>query len=457
MSLPPRIHLIGVGGAGMSAIAKLLVGLDHQVTGSDLRGGTALDMLTDLGLDVWPGHRPERVAAADLVVASSAVPENDPELVAAAEAGVPVWRRPRLLDEMTELFPTIGPTGTHGKTTTTALLVTALRAAGVDPSFVVGGELVDLGTNAHLGADDLFVLEVDEAFGTFDQLSLQGLIVTNVEQDHMDHFGSSDHLEESFVTVMRRVKGPVVACLDDPGSARVAARTGAVTYGTHGDAKWRMVEFEAGNGGCAFRLLGPQTHLLVRLPRPGLHVARNAAGTLALLGELGYDLGPAAAGLAGFAGVRRRFEARGVVGGVRIVDDYAHHPTEVAATLTEAERFGGRDVWAVFQPHLYTRTRDLHREFGAALARADAVMVTDVYGSRETPIPGVTGRLVAASAQRAGARRVEYVEHRGDVAAALAGMVGAGDVVVTMGAGDITLVAGELAVALAARQESETG
>jgi len=449
--IPRRLHMVGVGGAGMSALGKLLAGEGHDVSGSDLRGGAAVELLGDLGLEVWEGHRPERMEGCDLVVASSAVPDGDPELRAAEAAGVPIWRRPRLLEMITAVIPTFGPTGTHGKTTTTALMITSLRAAGVDPSFVIGGEMGGLGTNGHLGTDDLLVLEVDEAFGTFEHLNLRGLVVTSIERDHLDHFGSADELEEAFVRVVRGVQGPVVACLDDPGAARVADRTGAVTYGTDPEARWRMVGFTSNTARSRFQLVGPDTRVDVALPRPGLHLARNATGALALLAELGHDVAAAASGLSEFAGVRRRFEPRGVVAGVRIIDDYAHHPTEVAATLSEAAQLGARRVWAVFQPHLYSRTRDMHREFGSALARADRVVVTDVYGAREDPIPGVTGRLVASAAQRAGATAVEYVAHRAEVAGTLAGMVEEGDLVVTMGAGDIALVPAELARALEAR------
>ncbi|HLU53503.1 MAG TPA: UDP-N-acetylmuramate--L-alanine ligase [Acidimicrobiia bacterium] len=446
--LPQRIHIVGIGGAGMSALAKILAGRGYRLTGSDLRAGTATDLLSALGIEVWEGSRPERISQVDLVVASSAVPESDSELDAARRAGVPVWRRPELLEVMTSKWPVIGPTGTHGKTTTTALLVTAIRSAGADPSFVAGGELVAFGTNGHLGGDDLLVLEVDEAFGTFEHVRLRGLVVTNVEQDHMDHFGSQDELEEAFVRVARSVDGPVVACLDDPGAAGVATRVGSATYGISPDATWRIRGFTADDGTGRFRLVGPRRDVAVTLPRPGLHLARNAAGALALLGELGYDLDAAAAGLEHFAGVRRRFESKGTISGVRVIDDYAHHPTEVAATLREAAQYQPSRLWAVFQPHLYSRTRDLHREFGASLALADRVVVTDVYGAREEPIPGVTGQLVASAARRAGAPWVQYLPHRADVAARVAELAAPGDMVVVMGAGDITLTASELAQAL---------
>ncbi len=451
-SLPERVHMVGVGGAGMSALAKILAGRGHAVTGSDLRGGEVLRLLADMGIEVWEGDRPDRVAGAELVVASSAVPDADPELEAARRSGVDVWRRPRLLEVLTASMPTVGPTGTHGKTTTTAMMIWALRAAGVDPSFVVGGELVGFATNAHLGEDDLFVLEVDEAFGTFEHVNLSGLVVTNIESDHLDYFGTVDRMEETFVRVAGKVTGPVVACADDPGAARVAERVGTMTYGTAPWATWRIEDLAAGHGRSRFTLTGPGGSVGVTVPRLGVHAARNAAGALALVSSLGFDLDRAAGGLESFTGVRRRFESKGTVAGVRIVDDYAHHPTEVAATLREASQMGARRVWAVFQPHLYSRTRDLHDEFGLALSAADGVVVTDVYGSREAPLPGVTGRLVEDAARRAGGASVHYVPHRSDVAARLAEMVEPGDLVVTMGAGDITLVASELAAALAGRK-----
>lgn len=450
LSAYPRIHLVGVGGAGMSALAKLLAGKGHLVTGSDLRPSLALAALADIGLDVWDGHRPEQMQEAGLVVASSAVPESDPEIKAAKAAGVPVWRRPDLLDAVTSMIPTIGPTGTHGKTSSTGMMVAALRATGMDPSFVVGGDLIDLRTNALAGADDLLVLEVDEAFGTFERINLKGLQVTSVEPEHLDHFGTFAQLEAAFLRVMRSVDGPVVACMDDPGAARLAEMTKALTYGIEEGADYRILEFVPSPGSVAFRLEGRGAATDVLVPRPGIHMARNAAGVLSLLHALGHDLMPAAAGLRSFHGVRRRFEHRGTVDGVTMVDDYAHHPTEVAATLRAARHSVPSRLVAVFQPHLYSRTEMLHREFGAALALADLVVVTDVYAAREVPQPGVTGRLVADAATRAGSAGVRYVPHRADLAGVLAELCRPGDLVVTMGAGDVTTVSAELIAELTA-------
>ncbi|MDP9495353.1 MAG: UDP-N-acetylmuramate--L-alanine ligase, partial [Actinomycetota bacterium] len=396
----------------------------------------------------YTGHHPEVVSTVDLVVASSAVPDRDPELVAAATAGIPVWRRPRLLQDLTALLPTIGATGTHGKTTTTALLIAGLRAAGVDPSFIVGGDLADLGTNGHYGQDRLLVLEADEAFRTFESLQMVGLVVTNVESEHVEHFGSPVELLETFVAVASAVKGPVVACVDDSGAAQVAERTGAITYGLDASAMWRVRDFTPHQGGSSFTLSGPAKTVEVHLRRPGLHNARNAAGALALLETLGHDLGACADGMAGFHGVGRRWEHRGVVAGVTLIDDYAHHPTEVAATLSASVGVVPGRVWAVFQPHLYSRTERLQDEFGEALSAADVVVVTDVYGSREEPVPGVTGDLVAEAVRRRG-REVHYVAHKADLARFLVDRVVSGDLVLTMGAGDITLLPTEVAAMLA--------
>ena len=451
------VHLVGVGGAGMSALAKFLVQSGLEVSGSDIRDGLELKTLADLGIATWAGHQPGRIGEVDLLVASSAVPDDDPELDVARRRGIPVWKRPDLLEGITSAMPTIGPAGTHGKTTTTAMLVVAARATGLDPSFVVGGELVDLGTNAHRGDDPLLILEVDEAFGTFERVHLDGLIVTNVEPDHLDYFGSREKMEATYAEVAARVGGPLLYCVDDPGSMRVMAAAGragaqATGYGFGHEAAWQIQELTQEPGTVRFRLQGPGTQLTVRVPRPGRHIASNAAGAIALLAELGHDPGEAAEGLWDFHGVRRRFEHRGTVAGITMIDDYAHHPTEVAMMVEVALAAGHRRVVAVFQPHLYTRTELLFQDFGHALSGADRVVVTDVYASREAPIPGVTGEMVANAVARAAAE-VFYIPHRSDLATLLAELVEPGDLVLTMGAGDITLVPTELAALLESGDE----
>ncbi|HEX6219907.1 MAG TPA: UDP-N-acetylmuramate--L-alanine ligase, partial [Acidimicrobiia bacterium] len=430
MSLPEgRIHVVGAGGAGMSAIAKLLLGRGHELSASDLRGGAALDALADLDVSTYVGHHPGAVDGAGLVIASSAVPDYDEELTAARERGIAVWRRPQVLEAVTSELPTIGATGTHGKTTTTAMLITILRALGEDPSFVVGGDLVDLGTNGHAGGSDLLVLEADEAFRTFESLHLRGLVVTNVEHEHVDHFDSADDIVPSFIGVARKVEGPVVCCLDDPGSATVAGATGAITYGFDEAADWTIRDLDVGSGTVSFHIDGPDGSVGVSVPQPGAHIAQNATGAIALLNTLGHDLQDLAAGISGFRGVGRRWEHRGTVGGVVLYDDYAHHPTEVAAVLDAATGTVPGRIWAVFQPHLYSRTERFSGEFGKALARADVVVVTDVFGAREEPVPGITGELVAEAAKEAGAT-VHYVPHRFDLAEFVAPLLEEGDMVI---------------------------
>ena len=421
----------------MGPLAKFLAAMGHQVSGSDLYTGASVNDLRRLGIETWQGGRPERMASCDLVVASSAVPGRDPEVRAARKAGTPVWERPALLKMLTGRIPTIGVTGTHGKTTSTALAINAARALDLDPSFIVGGDLVDLGTNARLGTDDLLVLEADEAFGTFTHLTFTGLMVTNVDSDHIDHYGTQEHLEAAFRAVVDGVEGPVVVGVDDPGGRRLAGRTGRPGYGTSRDAEWRITEVLPGPSHVSFRLGGRFRPVRVTVGRPGLHTARNACGVLALLAELGYDPADATRAMACFGGVRRRLELRATVAGVTIFDSYAHHPTEVAADIDAIAPIDRSRLWVVFQPHLYSRTGALAAEFGRALAGADRVVVTDVYGAREAPVPGVTGALVADAARRDGAA-VDYVPRLRDVAGFVADRVGPGDLVLTLGAGDIT-------------------
>lgn len=445
-----RVHVIGAGGSGMSGLAKLLSQMGHTVTGSDVKPGRMLDSLADVGVETWIGHRAESIANVELVVVSSAVPQNDPEILAARAAGIPVWDRPRLLASLTDQMPTIGFAGTHGKTTSTALAVAAVRGIGNDPSFLVGGEIIGLNTGAHLGAEDLFILEADEAFGTFRHLHLAGMLVTNIEADHLDYYGTVSALEDAFAQVAGSAVGPLVGCLDDPGVRRLGQRVSLISYGFAPGAQWRIVDHRHVAGGQEFRVVGSGSDIPVSLPKPGAHLASNAAGVLTLLGELGYDTGRAATSLADFAGVRRRYEIRGRVSGITIVDDYAHHPTEVAATIGAAAVGSAGRVIAVFQPHRYSRTADLGPQFGEPLALADRVVVTDVYPAGEDPIIGVSGRIVAAAALAAGAT-TNYVQSLGDVPAVVAEIAEPGDTVLLLGAGDITSVAHTIASEVRAR------
>lgn len=433
------IHVVGAGGAGMSGIAKLLAQLGHSVTGSDLKPSATLEALSDTGVKTWVGHRPAAMAGTDLVVASTAVPDSDPELSAARDAGLDVWRRPAMLNAITAAFPTVGVTGTHGKTSSTAMAVSAVRACDLDPSFIVGGEITLLNTGAHLGDRDLLILEADEAFGTFRHLHLNGLLVTNIEADHLDHYGTVAALEEAFAQVADATDGPVVGCIDDDGVRRLAERTAVIGYGSDPAATWRITDLVTTIDGVSFHLVGPGSSLDLNVPQPGPHMARNAAGVVALFAELGMDPVCLADGIASFGGVRRRFEVKARRDGVTIVEDYAHHPTEVEATVAAARQATPGMLWVVFQPHRYTRTADLAPAFGTPLAGADRIIVTDVFSAGEPPQPGVSGRIVAEAVAASGGE-VEYIERLADVPPVLVPQLNSGDTVVLMGAGDVASI-----------------
>ncbi|MCL1588402.1 MAG: UDP-N-acetylmuramate--L-alanine ligase [Actinomycetia bacterium] len=447
MTIPQRVHIIGAGGAGMSGLAKLLSQLGHTVSGSDVKPGRMLDSLNDVGITTWLGHRPDAIKGVDLVVASSAVPDRDAELAAARALGIAVWRRPALLSALTAHRHTLGFAGTHGKTTSTALAVSATRSMGLSPSFIVGGEMIGLNTGASLGTDDLFLLEADEAFGTFRHLSLDALLITNIEADHLDHYGTVSALEDAFAQVAGRVVGPKVVCVDDPGVRRLAQTVEVITYGFAPDAQWRITDLKHDTGAVSFHLEGAGDSVDVMLPKPGEHLALNAAGVLALLGESGLDVAAAAAALGNFKGVRRRYEITAVVDGITIVDDYAHHPTEVAATIAAASTGSSGNVIAVFQPHRYTRTADLAPEFGAPLALADQVIVSEIYAAGERPIIGVTGRLVSQSVEAAGGN-VSFVPRLTDIPVIIAASAQRGDVVLLLGAGDISSISRDVVLAI---------
>ncbi len=432
------IHMIGVGGSGMSGLAKLLAQRGIAVSGSDLKPSYIVDALAGVGVETWIGHQPDRMGEVDIVVASSAVPDGDIELRAAREAGITTARRPALLRGVTDAFSTIGFSGTHGKTSSTAMAVAALRACGLDPSFIVGGELTDLNTGAHLGDRETLLLEADEAFGTFRHLEIEALGVTNIEADHLDYYRTVTALEEAFAQVAQRTRGPVVGCIDDPGVRRLAERATVIGYGVSEDAEWHVSEVDLGSTTSFTLSRNGDTHR-VSLQQPGFHAVMNAAGVLALLGETGYDLTCAVAGLGDFGGVRRRFEVKARIGGVTIIDDYAHHPTEVAATVEAAQTITSGRVWVVFQPHRFTRTAGLAPAFGGPLSNADRIVVTDIYGAGEQPQPGVTGRLVE-EAVRASGGNVEYVARLADVPEHIADELEAGDTLILMGAGDVATI-----------------
>ncbi len=445
-----HVHLVGAGGAGMSALGTVLLERGHPVTGSDLRASRQVDALRALGADVAVGHRAQLPAGVEVVVVSTAVRADNPEVTTAKAAGIPVWRRAELLAALLTGRRGVLVSGTHGKTTTTAMLTVALQQAGSDPSFAIGGTLNDAGTSAHHGTGEVFVAEADESDGSFLAYRPDVAVVTNVELDHHDHWTSESELAGAFATFLdHRTPGGTAVCgADDAGSRRLAAtaRPPVVTFGlTADDADVTAHDLEFGRQATSFRVTAGRADLgRWQIQLPGAHNVANALAVVAVARELDLDLDAVRAGLAGFAGTQRRFQRMGERRGVTVVDDYAHHPTEVRAVLAAARQAHpvGRLV-AVFQPHLYSRTAALADDFGAALADADVVLVTDVYAAREDPVPGVTGELIADAARAAGAD-AEYVGGVASLPDAVAALAADGDLVLTLGAGDITEVGGQI-------------
>lgn len=459
-----RVHLIGVGGAGMSAIATLLAARGLVVSGSDSADGPALPALRAAGVDVHVGHDAGLVDGVDTVVVSSAVRESNPELARARDRGLRVLHRSEALAALMVDRDAVAVAGAHGKTTTSAMVATVLLHAGADPSFAIGGTVFSadgpLG-GGRAGAGAAFVAEADESDGSFLAYAPLVAVVTNVEPDHLDHYGSAEAFEDAFVAFAGRIRtgGTLVACADDAGAVRLVERVqddlaardvAVVTYGTSPDADVRVGDLVADGDRWAFELRAGDLATTVRLAVPGAHNALNAAAAWAAVRALGVD--DAAAGLGEFRGTGRRFEDRGSADGVRVVDDYAHHPTEVAAVLRAARSVAGDGhVLVLFQPHLYSRTRAFAAEFGAALDLADVVVVSDVYAAREDPDPSVTGALIVDRVPTPG--KATFVADRLDAARAVAAAAGPGDLLLTVGAGDVTQLASVVLDELAVRAE----
>lgn len=442
---PRRVYVVGVGGVGMSAIATILLGMGHEVSGSDIKASPVTDRLAASGVRVSIGHDPSRVVGSDLVTFSPAVPEDNVELVAARARGIEVVRRSAVLAGLAASRSCVAVAGTHGKTTTASMLSLILVEAGAHPSFLIGADVNETGTNAAWGTGDWLVMEADESYGSFGGLVADVALVTNVEPDHLDHYGTFDSLAGAFARFIESARTRVVSA-DDDVAARLGAAAGAQSVGTSPDATYVMSDLSVARSAVGFDLAGPQGRMgRIEVPVPGLHNARNAA--LATVGALsaGATFADAAAALARFAGVPRRFEFRGEAGGVTFVDDYAHLPTEVRATLAAARAGGWARVVAVFQPHRYTRTAALASSFATAFDNADLVFVTDVYSAGEPAVPGVSGRLVADAVNaHQPDRPVVYVSSHDELRAAVNAMLRPGDLCCTLGAGDLTTLPDEL-------------
>ncbi|HEX5366020.1 MAG TPA: UDP-N-acetylmuramate--L-alanine ligase [Acidimicrobiales bacterium] len=445
LSRPRRIHVANVGGAGMSAVATLLAEAGHRVSGHDPAPATPfLPMLAGLGVEVTTGGAPDLPGEVDAVVVSTATPADDATVVAARGRGVPVVHRAAALAALCAGRTTLAVAGTHGKTTTSALLATVLEATGRHPGWVVGSPVPVLGRSAAWGGDGPLVVEADESDGTFLALGADAAIVTNVEPDHLESWGGEEALEAAFRRFAAAVPGPLVACADDPGArALEAVAAEPVTYGQAPDADYRVVAPVPWETGVAFELHHGGERQVVRLPAaPGVHNALNAAAALALADRLGVPLPAAVAALAGFAGVARRFERRGTAGGVTVVDDYAHLPAEVAAAIGAGRSGPWSRVVAVFQPHRYSRTAALWRSFADAFEGADVVAVTDVYAAGEAPRPGVSGKLVVDAVLDAHPwRPMAWLPTLDDVVVWLRATLRPGDLCLTLGAGDLTTLA----------------
>ena len=435
----------------MSGLARLLLAAGHRVTGSDRSRSATLEALAALGAEVWAPHDGARLGRPDLVAASTAIRATNPELVAARILGIPVLGRAQLLALLMAGRTGIAVAGTHGKTTTTGMVVAILKAAGLDPSFAVGGDFKATGVNAAAGTGPHFVAEADESDGSFLELSPTVAVVTSVEADHLDHWGDLASVTAAFRAFVGRLPpdGTAVLCADDPGASALAsaAPCPAVTYGLTTGAQVRGVDLVLDAWSSRFTVLdGARPLGQITLTVPGRHNVQNALGAIAAAQAAGAPFGAAVAALAGFSGAARRFHLRAEVAGVTVIDDYAHNPPKVAAALAAARLGPWKRVVAVFQPHLYSRTRLFAAEFGRALAAADLVVVTDVYAAREDPEPGVDGALVAGAARRA---RPDldcvYEPDRAALATRVAALAQPGDLVLTLGAGDITTLADELA------------
>lgn len=453
---PRRIHLIGLGGAGMSAIATVLKAMGHEISGSDVKDSLTLTRLRAGGIRCDVGHRAEQVAGVDAVVYSSAVRRSNVEMLAAAESGIPLWRRSQVLAAILASRRSLVVAGTHGKTSTSSMLALTLRAAGLDPSFLIGGDLNEIGTNATWGSGEFVVAEGDESDGTFLLLEPTGAVITGVEGDHFENWGNSlDAIEAGFRQFADQVGEWLVVNSDDPGVMRalMGLKRKYVTYGESEGCDFRVQVREVSHAGTKMEIYSESKLLCeVTMPLPGRHFALNATGSAALATLVGAGPDAIAKALSRFSGVARRFQFKGEGGGVTVYDDYAHLPAEVAATVGAAREITSGRVVAVFQPHLYSRTATFAEDFAEALAGAEVVIVTDVFGAREDPVPGVTGQLITDLIPR-GIAAVRTVRRR-DVTDAVVDAANPGDVVVTMGAGDITAVAPEIVLQLRSRESS---
>jgi UDP-N-acetylmuramate--alanine ligase len=456
------VHFIGIGGSGMSGVALVAHERGFKVTGSDLKESRYMRSLLRAGVPVTVGHDAAHVAdpSIDVVVVSSAIPEKNPEYRAAVERGLEIWPRARMLAHLSRGYRTLAVAGTHGKTTTSAMLATTLDRLGCDPTFLIGGVVNGYDSTARVGKGEFFVVEADESDGSFTWLDPTLAIVTNIEKDHLDHYADIAEIRGAFNSFFGEIVpgGTLVVCSDSPGLVELATRSGrnVLTYGARDDSVLKgerksSYDFDA--------VFADGKRCALTLPAsPGAHNMLNAVAVMVALDALGFDRDATAAALSDFAGVRRRFELIGQAGGVTVIDDYGHHPTEVAATLMTASDLDYRRVHVLFQPHRYTRTQALLDDFACAFDAADTISFMEIYSAGEAPIPGVNSQaLVEAVRAHNPSANVRAIKHRTDVAEAMASIATPGDLIITMGAGDVTVLAPLILEALKQREDGDGG
>lgn len=451
-----RVHFVGVGGIGMSGIAEVLLNLGYPVSGSDLKSSATTKRLEDLGGDIFVGHEVAHVGDADVVVVSSAVREDNPEVVEAMRRQIPIIPRAEMLAELMRLKYGIAVAGSHGKTTTTSMIAVLLDRAGLDPTMVIGGRIAALGGNAKLGSSDLMVVEADESDRSFLQLSPVLAVVTGIDREHMEAYSDMDDLENAFVEFVNKVPfyGTSVLCLDEKRVHDILPRVRRrhVTYGFSADAEISARDVRLEGRASRFQLqIAGESAGEINLRTPGRVSILNSLAAIGIGRELGLSLDEIRSGLESFSGVERRFQVKADAGGVIVVDDYGHHPTEIRATLATAKDAFGRRTVVVFQPHRYSRVSALFEDFCRAFDQADVLVVTEIYPAGEDPIAGVSGAALAEGIKGHGHRRVLFVAELDDVPVSIENDLEKGDLVITLGAGSVTGVSDELAEVVRAR------
>ena len=444
-----HIYFVGIGGAGMSGIAEVLLNLGYRVSGSDLKLSETTERLQKRGATVYQGHHEQHVTDVDVVVTSSAVKTGNPEVIAARSRAIPVIPRAEMLAELMRLKYGIAVAGAHGKTTTTSLIGTVLDRGGISPTVVIGGKLNTINTNTILGSGDFMVVEADESDGSFLKLSPTIAVVTNIDPEHLDHYGSVDEIKRAFITFTNKIPfyGLTILCLDNQHVQDLIPHLEKryLTYGLTPQADLQACDISARGLSMNFTVLRHREELgTIELPIPGVHNVLNALAAIATAMEIKLPFPVIQEALKTFGGVQRRFQLKGTFNGINLIDDYGHHPTEIQATLRAAKAIWKGRLVVLFQPHRYTRTRDLYREFLSAFNQADLLLLTDIYPAGEDPLPGVTSEVLFRGIRERGHKNVLYVPRREETADKLISLLKPGDTVITLGAGDIWQLGAEL-------------